>query len=258
LRATATLKSRIARGDRILGTVINLPSPQLVEMAGYLGFDYVVIDAEHGPLTISHCEEMVRSSDAAGIPAVVRVARNAPDAILRSLDIGASGVQVPHIRSEADARDAVQAAYYFPHGSRSLATPRAAGYGVTLNPAEYAAMANQSIVVIAQIEETEAVKHLPSILAVPNIDLIFVGRVDLSQSLGLPGRTDAPETYRTVSEIEAHAHAAGRPLAMSVPDRDAAIAAFAAGYQVVTIVATTLLARAAKSYLAAVRRSLGS
>ncbi len=248
-----SLKSRIGAGDRLLGTVINFPSPQIVEVAGSLGFDYVVLDTEHGPFGVSECEDMIRAADATGIPAVIRVLRNSPELILKCLDIGAAGVQIPHISTPEDAEAAASATYYHPRGRRSLAAPRAANYGVDLSLDQYVISANESVVLITQIEDVGAMRFLDAILSNPGIDLTFVGKVDLSQSVGLPGRIDAPAVLEAIEQIVATARRLGRPLATSVPSAAAAKAAFNSGFQVVTVVAMNLFAQAGRSYLKEVR-----
>lgn len=250
---STSLRARIAAGDKLLGTVVGVASPPLIEIVGTLGFDYVVLDREHGSFTGSQCEEMIRAADSVGLPAIVRVPRNTRDVILRALDLGAAGVQVPHVCSAADVDAAVRSALYHPDGDRSLATPRAAGYGVTLSIGDYAALTNSAVVLIGQVEEQAALDHVDEILTRPRLDMVFVGRVDLSQSLGLPGQVDSPEVAAAVDRILASAAAARRPIATSVRTAEAARLALTTGYQAVTVVVTTLLIESGRSYLAAAR-----
>lgn len=249
-----SLRARIAAGDKLLGTVIGISSPPLVEIVGTLGFDYVVLDREHGSFTNSQCEEMIRAADSVGLPAVVRVPRNARDVILRALDLGAAGVQVPHVSSAADVDAALRAALYHPDGDRSLAMPRAAGYGASLSISEYAAVSNAAVVLIGQVEEQASLGHLEEIVGQPRLDMVFIGRVDLSQSLAVPGQVESPVVTAAVDRIVASAAAARRPIATSVRTAEAAQRALEAGYQAVTVVVTTLLIESARSYLAAARR----
>jgi 4-hydroxy-2-oxoheptanedioate aldolase len=140
---------------------------------------------------------MVRAAEAAGTVPIVRVAENNPSAICRALDIGALGVQVPQVTTAEDAHRAVQAARYYPAGSRGVAMMRSAQYSA-VNPSGYFARANAETMVVLHCESVESVENLPEILKVEGIDVVFVGPFDLSQSLGKPGQVNLPEVQDTV------------------------------------------------------------
>ena len=163
-------------------------------MVGQLGFDWVLIDCEHGTISCESVELMVMAAEASGITPIARPAENSPAAIQLMLDRGAMGVQVPHVSTAAAARAAVDAAKYYPLGQRGLAAgTRPANYGFGLSMEQYVTGANREILVSVQIEETEALANLDEIVQVEGIDVFFVGPSDLSQSLQRPGRTDVPE-----------------------------------------------------------------
>ena len=188
-----------------------IPSPQIVEMLGKLGFDWVLIDGEHGTLSPESMELMIMAAEASGLTPIVRPASSSPEAILHALDRGALGIQVPHVNTAGEARRVVQAARYHPLGSRGLAAgTRAGNYGFGLALSDYAQQANRETLVCIQLEEVEALRNLDEILQVDGVDVFFIGPSDLSQSMGYPGRTDAPEVQAAMTAAFAAIAAAGR------------------------------------------------
>src|SRR5262249_15546178 len=150
------------------------------------GVDQVFLDAEHGPLTESECEEMVRAADLFDLPVAIRVPVNAPDVILRYLDIGTSAIMVPHVTTRADAERAVRAVKYPPEGTRSFA-PGRGGELLHLGPAEYGRRANEETVVYALFEDVAGIGEVEAICRIPGIDGVSVGAYDLAASMGHPG-----------------------------------------------------------------------
>jgi 4-hydroxy-2-oxoheptanedioate aldolase len=205
------MKAKLEAGQPAFGVSVMIPSPQIVEMVGRLGFDWVLIDCEHGTLSAESVELLCMAAEVSGITPIVRPQTNAPDAILRALDRGAMGVQVPHVNTANDAQRAVEAVKYHPLGTRGLAAgTRPAGYGFGLSAADYVAQANRETLVCVQLEEVEALQNIGEILQVPGVDVFFVGPSDLSQSMGFPGRTDAPEVQGAIEGAFSAIRAAGR------------------------------------------------
>jgi 4-hydroxy-2-oxoheptanedioate aldolase len=187
------MKAMLARGELVRGVSVMIPSPQIVEMIGLLGFDWVLLDCEHGALCPESVETMVMAAEAVGIAAVARPRSSAPDAIQEVLERGVIGVQVPHVSTAVQAREIVAAVKYHPRGRRGLAArTRPARYGIGTQLDDYVRRANVETLVCVQIETREGLDNLPHILDVPDIDVVFLGPSDLSQSLGAPGRTTHP------------------------------------------------------------------
>ena len=205
-----TLADGLRAQRTLLGIFVSIPSSALVEMAGYAGFDFVVIDNEHGPAGIETTEHLIRAARVAGIAPIVRVSRADPQEILRSLDIGASGIQVPQVNDAAQARLVVSAAKYPPEGNRGVAfSTRAAGWGFQ-GGAAHLERSNTQTRVITHVETAEAVRNLDGMLAVPGLDVVFIGPTDLSVSLGYPGRPDHPEVQRIITDCIERITAAGK------------------------------------------------
>jgi len=183
-----------SRAPMICG-FIAAPSPDLVEVAHYAGFDFVVVDAEHGPITIGDICHMIRAGQSVGIPVLVRVPEPTKDFILRSLDAGASGIVAPEIETAEEAAALVAATHYPPAGHRGAAHySRIYGYS---KHAGFAALqaADAGVVTGVNIETPLGVENAESIMSVPGIDLILPGPSDYRVKLG-----EGPETGRKVEE----------------------------------------------------------
>ena len=205
------MKEKLLSGQAALGVSVMIPSPQIVEMVGRLGFDWVLIDCEHGTIGLESVELMAMAAEAAGLVPVVRTESNTPEAISRALDRGAMGVQVPHDNTAADARRVVEAARFHPQGRRGLAAAtRPADYGFGLPMERYVEEANRETLLGVQLEEVEALRNLDEILQVGGVDVFFLGPSDLSQSMGLPGQSEAPEVQAAMDRAIAAIVAAGK------------------------------------------------
>jgi 2-keto-3-deoxy-L-rhamnonate aldolase RhmA len=195
---SASFKTRLAAGELLVGTFIKTPSPIIVEVLSLTGMDCLCIDAEHSPFDRSAIDLCVMAARAAGKDVLVRVSSSAPEHILNALDCGANGVVLPHIRSADEARAAVAASHYG-HGGRGYAgSSRAAGY-TTVSMAKHKAASAARTVVIAQIEDPEAIEAINEIAQVDGIDALFVGRVDLTVAYG----TEDQDDPRVVAAVEA-------------------------------------------------------
>ena len=183
------LIDRLASGQLVVGSFVYIPSAKLTEIVGLIGFDFIVIDMEHGPVDIGDAESMVGAAELAGTVPIIRVTHNTPHLILRALDVGAVGVHVPEISDPEQAKEMVASVKYAPEGHRGLAGVRAARYGLMGSLADYAQAANKNTMAIAHIEHYEAIENLDALLDVDGIDVYFLGPTDLSNSLGIPGQS---------------------------------------------------------------------
>ena len=209
-----SLKSRIANGEALLGTFLKTPHPHIVEVLASSGLDCLCIDAEHAPFDRRDIDACVMAAQLGGLPVLVRVPSSAPEQILNVLDCGADGILVPHVRSAGEARAIVASAQYGVGGRGYAGSSRAAGYGTKAMPDHKAASAAKTVVV-AQIEDAEALGEIDAIAAVAGIDALFVGRIDLTVSLGCESPDD-PEVIAAVERIVAACVAAKRPVGMFV------------------------------------------
>ncbi|RPJ52591.1 MAG: hypothetical protein EHM24_34110, partial [Acidobacteria bacterium] len=199
-------KKKLAEGRPISVVAPGYTSAGLVELLGRLGFDAIFLDCEHGPAGWEDVENMVRAAELVDVTPIVRVQSHDPSTITRALDRGAGGVQVPHINTRAEAEAAVRAAKFAPLGHRGYAGGRAA-LGVSGNFTQHA---NDETMVVAMLEEVEALRNLDEILQVPHLDAFFIAPGDLAQSMGHPGQLTHPDVQRAVDDAVRRTRAAGR------------------------------------------------
>lgn len=195
-------KDILSSGKTIIGTFLQLPAGEVAEIAGYAGLDFAIIDVEHGMLGVDKSVELVRGCDAVDLPVIYRVEGINHHRIGQALDFGASAVMVPNIKSKEDAQLVVKAAKYHPQGDRGVCPfTRGAKYNAADEDPDYYQRCNERLAVVLQIEATEGMANLDSILDVPYIDAIFIGPFDLSHSLGIPGKVTDERVLKAISQI---------------------------------------------------------
>jgi 4-hydroxy-2-oxoheptanedioate aldolase len=205
------MKALFAAGRPALGCSLMFPGPQLVEMLGHAGFDWVLLDCEHGSLSPADVEIMAMAADAVGITAIARPRSNAVSDIQAVMDRGVAGVQIPHVNTAEDARRAVAAVKFGPGAARGLAAgTRPDRWGLGARMADFAVEANAQSLVAVQIEHAEAVANAAAIAAVEGIDVVFIGPSDLSQSMGFPGNPKAPPVAAAIAATLGVIRDAGR------------------------------------------------
>jgi 4-hydroxy-2-oxoheptanedioate aldolase len=205
------MKEKLKAGEPVFGVSVMIPSPQIVEMAGAAGFDWVLLDCEHGTLTLESVELMAMAAEACGITAIARPVTRSAEHILQVLDRGVMGVQVPHVNTAAEAREVLAAVKYHPAGRRGLAAgTRAAVYDSHGTLADYVKAANEATLIAIQLEDEPAIHNIDELLAVDDIDVFFIGPSDLSQSMGYPGNPKAPAVASAIESSFRKIVAAGR------------------------------------------------
>jgi 4-hydroxy-2-oxoheptanedioate aldolase len=233
-----------------------VPSPELVEILGYLGFDAVFVDGEHGVIGPGRALEMVRAADAAGVATITRVPSSEPSTILGYLETGTDGVIVPHVCSAEDARRAVQAVKYAPLGLRGAhSATRAACYGATEGAADYFARMNREMVVGVMIEDRAALDNLGEILGVPGLDLCLIGPGDLSVSMGYPGQPYHPKVQQEVDRAMKAVRAAGIAAGTVAGDGHETRQLFERGFSFALVTAMKLRMNGARDLLEQARQS---
>jgi 4-hydroxy-2-oxoheptanedioate aldolase len=206
------VREKLARGEPAFGTFFKFDSPGLVELFGLAGFDFLIIDGEHSTFGHASTEQMIRTCELMGMSSIVRTQDSSEASILHALDSGASGVQVPSLRSPDQVREVIQRAKYFPIGTRGWAPGcRAADYAF-VGADEYVATANRDTLVSVHVENREMVGEIDALCQVEHLDVIFIGTGDLSQSLGHPGKASHPEVQAAVDKVIAAAVRHGKHL----------------------------------------------
>jgi 2-keto-3-deoxy-L-rhamnonate aldolase RhmA len=249
-----TLKSRLARRDVLVGPLVTLSSPEVSELMGQVGFDYLWIETEHAPMDVSQAQMMIQAVGGR-CPCVVRVPENAEVWIKKALDVGCDGIVVPQVKSAAEAEAAVKCCLYPPAGRRSVGIGRAHGYGMSFQ--EYVAAVNDRLAIILQVEHVDGVRNVESIVNTPGIDAVLVGPYDLSGSMDLLGQVDHPRVVEAIREIKRYCDAAGVPAGIFVSDPQAANRYIVDGFTLIALGTDALyLWQSARQALDQVQRAI--
>lgn len=181
------LKRKLNEGKAAIGIFFVCNAPDLVEIAGLAGFDFVIIDNEHGPMRAESTQHLIRAAEVRGITPIVRIPDRLESTILHTIDIGAHGIQVPQVNDANAAKEIIERSKYEPMGKRGLAFPRSADYGMCdIN--NYTDNANNETLIITHCENKMCLENLEEICQIPEIDVIFLGPYDMSQSMGVTGQ----------------------------------------------------------------------
>ena len=195
------MKAKFSAGKPAFGCSVMMPSPQMVEMIGYVGFDWVLIDMEHGAIDLESVELMVMAAEASGITPIVRPPNNSSTNITAVMDRGAGGVQVPHINTAEEARRAVAAVKFGPGDHRGIASgTRPNRYGLVESMSDFVEQSNSESLVCIQLEHSAAIDNVDALLDVEGVDVYFIGPSDLSQSMGYPGNPTAEPVKSTIEQ----------------------------------------------------------
>jgi 4-hydroxy-2-oxoheptanedioate aldolase len=195
-----SFKNKIRNNIPVIGIFMKTLDPAFVETAGRAGLDYVILDMEHGHATYETIQNNIRAAECAGLFPIVRLQDARADYIGKALDIGAGGIQVPQVASAKTAGEIVKAARFYPQGERGVCRfARAAGYS-SIDAHDYFKKSNENLVIL-QMEGSEAIRNIDSILDVKGVDIIFIGPYDLSQSLGVPGEVEHPLVVDAMKKI---------------------------------------------------------
>jgi 2-keto-3-deoxy-L-rhamnonate aldolase RhmA len=224
----------------------------VIELAALAGFDFVVIDVEHGFFSIESVAASVLACDGAGIAAIVRSPSAVSEQLGRYLDAGAAGTLLPRVESLAMARAAIEAVKFAPAGKRGLGGVRANRYA-TVPLADFVRKANDETLVAVQIEREGALKELPALADEAAVDVLFVGPNDLSQALGVPGDTTSERFRSALARVASEAARAGKTAGIMVGNREQIPALRDLGYHFFTTSDRALVLESARQWRASVR-----
>ena len=216
------LRQALAAKEVLYGTWVQTPSAEVVEILGWSGWDFVILDLEHGPYGPEGLPHLIRAAEASETAPFVRVPLSAPHEVGKALDLGAAGIVIPGVRSADDGAAAVRLTRFPPKGSRgSSPSTRQLHYSAVPFASLTEKDAPQPLMVL-QVEARLATSDLGSILAIEGLDVVFIGPYDLSTSLGLPGQFDHPKVREAISEIVDRAGERGIAVGIWVPDAPSA------------------------------------
>lgn len=252
-RMTNHFRSRLAGGEKLVGTMVTLPTPATAEILAEVGFDWLFVDGEHGPLETSDLLAILQAVGSK-IPCVVRVPTADEVWIKKVLDLGAAGIIAPQVNTAEHAARVVSWSRYAPIGTRGVGLARAHGYGLRFQ--QYVESANDEVAVIVQAEHVTAVENIDAIAAVPGIDAVLLGPYDLSASLGKMGQVGDHKVVAAIDRITAACQAARIPLGYFGVSADAIQPYVDQGYSLIVAgVDTLFLSGAAKRMLNQMREA---
>jgi 2-dehydro-3-deoxyglucarate aldolase len=194
------LKNKLKTNSTTFGSWITIGHQSIVEILATAGFDWLVVDMEHGAISIEKVQELILAIQSKQISALVRVGANDDLLIKQVLDAGADGVIIPMVNSGMEADKAVKAVKYQPFGKRGVGLARAQNYGIGFDA--YRRWLENDCVIIVQVEHKNSVKNIKDIISVDGIDGLIIGPYDLSASYGIPGEFDNPKIVNAISEVE--------------------------------------------------------
>jgi 2-keto-3-deoxy-L-rhamnonate aldolase RhmA len=227
------MKARLAAGETLFGTFLTLGSPFAAESLGLLGWDWLLVDLEHGGGDESQLVGQLMGCSSAGVHALVRVESDVRGRTARALDLGVEGVMCPQVNTFEQAEQWASVLHWGPPGTRGIAFfHRGARYGTDPQPIE---TARERICGIAQIESPEAVEAVEEIAAIEGIDVLFVGPSDLSYSMGMFREFDRPEFRGAIERVNEAARAAGKATGIFLTDVAQVPAAVADGFQMIAL-----------------------
>ena len=212
-------RKKLNSGACLYGPFMKTEDPMFVEIAGLAGFDFVILDMEHGPVTLQAQQNNVRAAIARDILPIVRVKDISENTIGSVFDIGACGIQVPQVKRAEQARKVVEFSKFYPYGMRGVCRfVRAADYSAMERSLYFEH--SKELILIVQLEGQEAIENLDEILLIEGIDILFIGPYDLSQSLGVPGQINNPIVVKKMINISEKARKLGKNVGTFVDTLD--------------------------------------
>jgi 4-hydroxy-2-oxoheptanedioate aldolase len=242
-----SLRSRALAGETLLGCFLTWPVGGVAEILGLAGLDFIVLDTEHGFFSIESVETMVRACDVANLPAVVRVPSSTAAEVGRCLDAGAAGTLFPRADGLPAVRGSIELAKFPPTGRRGLGGARANKYG-TVPLDRFVVEANDATLVAVQIETAGALAEVAAIAREPQVDILYVGPNDLTQALGIPGKSADPRYQAEITRVAAAAKKAGKAAGIMLARTDQIPALREKGYTFFTMADRTLFLESARRW----------
>ena len=228
------LREKLAAGEAVLGTWVVVASPMLVDVLGTAGLDFVVIDGEHGAMTFETAQQMIIAAESRGMSPVMRISGVSESETLKALDIGAHCVQIPNVGNRDMLERAVRHAKFPPVGDRGFSPFVRAGDYTHHNGLRISREANANALLAIHVESQEAIEYIDDILEVEALDIVFLGRYDISKSLGITGQTDNPRVIDVMRTVATKIEHAGKVAGTILTDIDELPALRALGIRYLT------------------------
>lgn len=242
--------ARVKSGEPLLGCFLTWPTGGVAELLALAGFDFIVIDTEHGVFSPDSVASTIVAADAASLPAIVRVPSCPAVEASRYLDYGATGILFPRASGAQSVRAAIESVKFAPEGARGLAGVRAAKYGARPLP-QFVVEANRETMVVVQIETSGALDELVPISRERNLDVLYVGPNDLTQTLAIVGQINDPKYQAALARVASVAKEAGKVAGIMLGKAEQIPALRKLGYRFFTTSDRTLVLESARAWRAA-------
>ncbi len=195
------IKEKLNSGKAVIGTWSIIPSTIVSDIISSTGIDFIIIDAEHGPISFSEAQQMAIACESRGVSPIMRVGGIIESDILKALDIGVHGIQIPNVEKTADVERIIRFSKYPPIGNRGFSPFTRAGNYSIKNSKNHTATSNQNTLIGINVEGEEGINNLDEILQINELDIIFIGLFDLSKALGIPGEVDNPKVEELLKDV---------------------------------------------------------
>jgi 4-hydroxy-2-oxoheptanedioate aldolase len=243
-------KTKLKQKLPVYGVISTSDDPQLAELFGLAGFDYYILDAEHGLIDPVQAVSVIRACELAGITPIVRIGPKDPKLVLQYLDAGMMGVMMPGIETRAEMQMLVDAVKYPPQGGRGVGLARASAYMAYSDKAsEYITFANENTLVIPQFEHPALLASFETIFNVPGVDAVMLGPRDLSMAMGFPDGPNHPEVQQVIDQVIAACQVNNLVAGITAGTRTAAKTQIERGAMMILAPAQPLIISAAKQFL---------
>ena len=230
-----SLRKKIRRGEVVLGSFVKMTDPSSTEILGMLGYDFIIVDNEHVAMNKESITNIIRAAENTGLNTIIRPRDASKTEILQFLDAGATGVQVPNVDNYEEARKVIDSVKYYPIGKRGYApSHRAAGYSL-MDKQTYLKNSNDNTITVVHCESIECINNLDDILSIHDVDVVFIGPMDMSQAFGVPGNAKDPNVQEAFRKIEEKVIGSGKALGTVATNTGEALALMNKGYRYIAI-----------------------
>lgn len=243
-------KSKLKAGQPAYGVISTSDDPQLAELFGLAGFDYYMLDAEHGLMDAAQVINVIRACEQADITPMVRIGSKDPKLVLQYLDAGMLGVMMPGLETCEEIRMLVNAVKYPPLGKRGMGAARASGYiSVGKEAVDYINFSNEQIMVIPQFEDAALLERFEEMISQPGVDAVVIGPRDLSLNMGFPDGPNHPEVQEMIDRVIALCRKKGVAAGITAGTRAEAENKVARGATFILAIAQLIIAAGSREFL---------
>ena len=243
-------KLKLQAGQPAYGVLSTSADPQFAELFGLAGFDYYMLDAEHGLMDAAQVVDVIRACELVHMTPMVRIGSKDPKIVLQYLDAGMMGIMMPGLETVAEIRMLIDAVKYPPLGKRGMGITRASGYVVVGNNAvDYIDFSNEQTMVIPQFEDAALLERFEEMISQPGVDAVVIGPRDLSLNMGFPDGPNHAEVQEMIDRVVAICKKAGVATGITAGSRADSAKQVARGARLILAIAQLVIAAGSREFL---------